>query len=420
MSDYHVESTDEKALTISSLTGASYIEALQILDANDNDMNKAVEMYFSIKSEIKTTSSTAPNQRRGKSDDDNVRAPDTVKRQKLIDHGPFMPLPNIAPNNVFIESTFNPTSDREERLAKMYKRPGDILFYGTFADAKGACKTADRWLLVNIQTDDDFECHTLNRDVWADDTVKEIIRCSFIFWQNYVGVPESDVYMRRYAVTKLPHIAVIDPRTGGLVLRVDGPTNKDAFMEKLMDFLGDRSSPSSSDNKQQSRTGAVVYVDDDSPPNKKDVRANEVIDVDSDVEDLVTTSVSAASHAVPVLAPETTGFTVSQILDSSTATSKDMTDAGGSIKVQIKWSIDGKPVKLLSSFQPITPLSDLLLFVARKLEAQSGASKRFDVLFAYPSRSLWATSKDSTRSISELTFADLGIESGAMTLRFFD
>jgi hypothetical protein len=41
--------------------------------------------------------------------------------------------------------------------------------------------------MLNVQNQQDFACQVLNRDVWKDETIKEIIRANFIFVQvNYV------------------------------------------------------------------------------------------------------------------------------------------------------------------------------------------------------------------------------------------
>ena len=40
-----------------------------------------------------------------------------------------------------------------------------------------------KWLLVNIQRDEDFNCHLANRDLWSRDNIKEIVSCVFLFWQ---------------------------------------------------------------------------------------------------------------------------------------------------------------------------------------------------------------------------------------------
>lgn len=44
-------------------------------------------------------------------------------------------------------------------------------------------KQQKKWLLVNIQADAEFDCHRLNRDVWKDEMVQNIIACNCIFWQ---------------------------------------------------------------------------------------------------------------------------------------------------------------------------------------------------------------------------------------------
>lgn len=49
----------------------------------------------------------------------------------------------------------------------------------------------NKWLMINIQNVQDFACQCLNRDVWSNEAVKNIIREHFIFWQvesqNSVG-----------------------------------------------------------------------------------------------------------------------------------------------------------------------------------------------------------------------------------------
>jgi Thioredoxin-like len=45
-------------------------------------------------------------------------------------------------------------------------------------------KDTKRWLLVNLQRDSEFSCHALNRDVWRDELVENLIREGFVFWQS--------------------------------------------------------------------------------------------------------------------------------------------------------------------------------------------------------------------------------------------
>lgn len=37
--------------------------------------------------------------------------------------------------------------------------------------------------LVNVQSNAQFASHQLNRDVWSHNTVRDIVKSAFIFWQ---------------------------------------------------------------------------------------------------------------------------------------------------------------------------------------------------------------------------------------------
>ena len=41
----------------------------------------------------------------------------------------------------------------------------------------------NQWVLINIQNVQEFPCQVLNRDVWSNPAVKDIIKQSFVFWQ---------------------------------------------------------------------------------------------------------------------------------------------------------------------------------------------------------------------------------------------
>jgi len=40
-----------------------------------------------------------------------------------------------------------------------------------------------KWLLVNVQDVREFPCQQLNRDVWSNDAVRNIIKERFVLWQ---------------------------------------------------------------------------------------------------------------------------------------------------------------------------------------------------------------------------------------------
>ncbi|CAK9064353.1 UBX domain-containing protein 2 [Durusdinium trenchii] len=109
-------------------------------------------------------------------------------------------------------------------------------YYQTIEKAKAEGK----WVLVNIQQAEVFASHTLNRDVWSDDTVKDVILGSFLFWQRDDKSTEGDQFCHYHQCGhQLPHICIIDPRTGRRVKNWDGRkwVESHAAAEYLLGFL---------------------------------------------------------------------------------------------------------------------------------------------------------------------------------------
>lgn len=63
-----------------------------------------------------------------------------------------------------------------------------------------SAKEQDKWLLVNLQRDSVFQCHALNRDFWADESVRDMVQCSFVFWQQMDSTDAGATYSDRYKV----------------------------------------------------------------------------------------------------------------------------------------------------------------------------------------------------------------------------
>jgi hypothetical protein len=70
-------------------------------------------------------------------------------------------------------------------LSDMFAPPSHLIHSaGGFQGARSVAKDSRRWLLVNIQRDSEFSSHALNRDVWRDELVENLVREGFIFWQT--------------------------------------------------------------------------------------------------------------------------------------------------------------------------------------------------------------------------------------------
>lgn len=155
--------------------------------------------------------------------DDQIRAPDATQTMRLMDDVgpmgqlPFMPFDSMLEERLHQSAFSTPLvnvrdainaaaaadseddakdsmddddSNAEERrhmarLADMFAPPEHLIYKeGGFEGARTMAKDSKRWLLVNLQKDSEFASHALNRDVWRDELVENLIREGFIFWQS--------------------------------------------------------------------------------------------------------------------------------------------------------------------------------------------------------------------------------------------
>lgn len=137
-------------------------------------------------------------------------------------------------------------SESRRTLQALFRPPLELVFRGVFANARETGTLQNKWLLVNIQNGAEFACQVLNRDVWSHQTVKDIIKEHFIFWQVYHDTYEGQRYVQFYHVTKLPHVAIIDPRTGELVRPLPAKIDQSSFCDSVIEFLSEHQSPDGS------------------------------------------------------------------------------------------------------------------------------------------------------------------------------
>ena len=117
--------------------------------------------------------------------------------------------------------------------------------HGDLWSVREVSKSQEKWLLVNIQSEGEFKCHELNRDLWNHIDMKDIVRTSFVFWQQLDVSSEGALYCQRYHVQSFPHIAIIDPRTGATIWTYTKAISREPFLERLLDFLGANPYPES-------------------------------------------------------------------------------------------------------------------------------------------------------------------------------
>ncbi|XP_049852264.1 UBX domain-containing protein 7 [Schistocerca gregaria] len=126
---------------------------------------------------------------------------------------------------------------KASNLAELFRPPLEHLFTGTFEEAKKYAAGQHRYLIVNLQDQTLFDSQLLNRDTWSNNEVQELLETSFVLMQIYEGTNQASDYTRWYQVSRLPHIGVLDGRTGERVLSLDGFTSAQKLVMVLQETL---------------------------------------------------------------------------------------------------------------------------------------------------------------------------------------
>lgn len=135
------------------------------------------------------------------------------------------------------DSEQNDTSSSRDNLASLYRPPFELMFNGPFDKAKLEASSLDKWLLINLQSTEEFSSHMLNRDTWANEAVAQTIRSNFIFWQVYQDTSEGRKVCTYYNLVSVPAILLIDPITGQKMRGWNGMVYPDSLLEDLMSYL---------------------------------------------------------------------------------------------------------------------------------------------------------------------------------------
>ncbi|CAJ0915899.1 7987_t:CDS:10 [Entrophospora sp. SA101] len=182
-----------------SLTNASFEEAQSYLTATDDNIELAVLLYFG----------------------DDIQAPPQSSHEELAKllyqqeekaagvRAPIPPRSDILFGNVNGGGSYSIPNARRSREQQHRTFAGDIRPHHDMC----AAKSSGKWIMINIQSIGEFSSQALNRDLWSNDTVKDIIRAHFCFLQYNSDSTDGSKYINFYPVYKYPHVAVIDPRT---------------------------------------------------------------------------------------------------------------------------------------------------------------------------------------------------------------
>ncbi|KAG2575559.1 hypothetical protein PVAP13_7KG383400 [Panicum virgatum] len=135
------------------------------------------------------------------------------------------------------DSDRNATSSSHDNLASLYRPPFSLIFNGPFDKAKLEASSLGKWLLINLQSTEEFSSHMLNRDTWGNEAVAQLIRSNFIFWQVYHDTSEGRKVCTYYNLVSIPAILLIDPITGQKICGWNGMVHPDRLLEDLLPYL---------------------------------------------------------------------------------------------------------------------------------------------------------------------------------------
>ena len=142
-------------------------------------------------------------------------------------------------------------------IERLFRQPTELMFNGTFESAKVEARLRNKWLLVNIQKSEQFASQALNRDLWTNPTIQQLVRQWFIFWQVNSYNIEGRQFVVFYHVGIYPYICIVDPRTGEQLISFT-TTNLTAqiFFDQIIKYISAHSSAPENDRTSSSLLGS--------------------------------------------------------------------------------------------------------------------------------------------------------------------
>jgi hypothetical protein len=203
-------------LLFKELTGcADEKEARHLMDACQNDVQEAVDLYFASfsgrPSNLESAVSSSLTQQLSVHDDKEnnetlVKSVPTERPSGTAHSG----LEDITQNS----SSSVASTSSTRTLAALFRAPIDLMFKGGWEKILAEGCRLQKWLLINLQEEQSFPCQVLNRDVWANDSVKKLVKNCFIFWQLYSTSDEGKSVVSRFGADHYPLVFIVDPRSG--------------------------------------------------------------------------------------------------------------------------------------------------------------------------------------------------------------
>lgn len=225
----------ERIASFLQIVGESTYKARQFLQATNWNLDEAIQLFYAQsdchENDSDYVSPALPIQREALQDNsglDYVRPP-------LQSRDPKSAHWSSQPN--YSWAFWNSDDEKEDRLEALYRPPFELMFKGSFEQAKFEAAGQGKWLIANIQSTKEFSSYTLNRDTWANQAVKETLSASFIFWQIYDDNEEGRRVCGYYHLTEMPSTLVIDSITGQIMQVWTSMIKPKRLLENLLPYM---------------------------------------------------------------------------------------------------------------------------------------------------------------------------------------
>jgi len=255
----------EKLAMFMSIAGCDDATAIQFLESCNWDLDRSINNYLAVSGDLGAMGGGDGGGGGGNAppledfmEEEEVRAPIPQRVDRIVEHPRIVGSAlhgahdrgesEVRAREAFRDFEQETTvvgdgdgSDRAKKpknLADIYRPPLELCFNGSFEELREAGRSQGKWLLVNVQSPEEFASQQLNADTWRDEALRAVIGAHFLFWQQYAESPAGSVYARFYLKTdaKLPHVGLLDPRTGQLCKSFTGFVNAERLMDLLMTY----------------------------------------------------------------------------------------------------------------------------------------------------------------------------------------
>jgi UBX domain-containing protein 7 len=235
------ESADETQLLLfMEITGCSNIDTAREYMSFGGGLENAISLFMMQEPARPAPATTSPDVQ---FISETIRNPIESRTEQLVDdfsmhydeeldvdfHEPFH-----QPEPIEVD----PVWQRNDTLSTLFAPPSDIIFSGTVSRGKKVAVQKEKMLILTIHDPTDFQCQVLNRDLWKNKEVKQVISKHFIFLQVSKSSPDGQEHATFYPFYKYPYICVLDPLTGERIkFWNESPIEPEVFLFELLDLV---------------------------------------------------------------------------------------------------------------------------------------------------------------------------------------